>query len=445
MSMKNKKRKRATSIVEDAGVPGEPSTTSPSTARSKPRPRHDTFVVEDAGVPGEPSTTSSSTIRSKLRPRLDEVSEKTKGKQKAKVSAQTSDESDFWDDWAEPFVLPKRTYTPSERVIFWDTEEPLAFLKTNYQNNFVTYIPCQDELPADWPGEEDLTGLPACTLSPDLWRAPDYRGLRNKNGYLDPALDFSSCDDFDLIRDKASIETQLAHKSEIMSFNPDQMRLTHRGKIMDFQPNHLQPTLEDLETNEPQVTHEDETMDFEPDQMQPIEHTQDTISSFSAPSPPSMDIDMDVDIQSDDELCLSQAMDDMSVFTRERSSSIISNFNTEAPTSSPERLRLGDDTLQSIPEEIPPSDEEIVVATPTPHRKLVPNRQKPKHTQVSLDSSDDDIPLRTVVKTISKDHVLLRTPSRHARGQSSRERQVSLDSSSQSINPVFDSSLALPA
>jgi hypothetical protein len=70
---------------------------------------------------------------------------------------------------------------------------------------------------------------------------------------------------------------------------------------------------------------------------------EDTISSFSAPSPPSMDIgkvllyfltistnrflDMDVDIQSDDELCLSQAMDDMSVFTRERSSSIISNFS----------------------------------------------------------------------------------------------------------------------
>jgi hypothetical protein len=72
------------------------------------------------------------------------------------------------------------------------------------QNNFVTYIPGQDELPADWPGEEDLTGLPACTLSPDrrfrlfllvqiltqlfnlVWRAPDYRGLRNKNGYLDP-------------------------------------------------------------------------------------------------------------------------------------------------------------------------------------------------------------------------------------------------------------------
>jgi hypothetical protein len=88
--------------------------------------------------------------------------------------------------------------------------------------------------------------------------------------------------------------------------------------------------------------------------------------------------------------------------------------------------------LLGIPEEIPPSDEEIVVATPTPHRKLVPKRQKPKHTQVSLDSSDDDIPLRMVVKTISKDHVLLRTPSRHARGQSSRERQVSLDSSSQS-------------
>lgn len=36
--------------------------------------------------------------------------------------------------------------------------------------------------------------------------------------------------------------------------------------------------------------------------------------------------DMEVDIQLDDDLSLSQAMDDMSVQARERSSSIISNF-----------------------------------------------------------------------------------------------------------------------
>lgn len=90
-----------------------------------------------------------------------------------------------------------------------------------------------------------------------------------------------------------------------------------------------------------------------------------------------------------------------------------------------------------IPEEIPPSDasqDEMVVMTPKPRDKLVRKHQvhQPKHSQVYLDSSEDDIPLRNIIKTISQDHVLLRTPSRHARGQSSRDQHVSLDSSSQS-------------
>lgn len=84
----------------------------------------------------------------------------------------------------------------------------------------------------------------------------------------------------------------------------------------------------------------------------------------------------------------------------------------------------------------------MVVTTPKPRDKLVRKRQlhQPKQSQVCLDSSEDDIPLQNVIKTISKDHVLLRTPSRHARGQPSRKRQASVDSSSQSSssNPLHE-------
>lgn len=76
--------------------------------------------------------------RATVRPRLDEPKENKKGKQKAKVTANNSDDSDVFDESTQPFDLPR--FLPSEKRIFWDSEDPLEFLKTNceYSNCFTS-------------------------------------------------------------------------------------------------------------------------------------------------------------------------------------------------------------------------------------------------------------------------------------------------------------------
>lgn len=84
------------------------------------------------------------------------------------------------------------------------------------------------------------------------------------------------------------------------------------------------------------------------------------------------------------------------------------------------------------------------LSSTTPKRASNHPGNQSQYAQIFLDSSDDDVPIKTVVKNIGKNHLLLRTPSRHARNPpnpSSHKRHASVDSTSTSNSSKLFSEL----